>query len=93
MLSLHHQPEIWWLWVEPNHQPRAYETFEGINKARFTHTSRTRVTAILKPRHPRHFNKSHAACIGLAWGANETPIQERRLRFTAASAITRFAHL
>ena len=26
MLSLHHQPEIWWLWVESNHQPRAYET-------------------------------------------------------------------
>ncbi len=26
MLSLHHQPEIWWLWVELNHQPRAYET-------------------------------------------------------------------
>jgi hypothetical protein len=24
---LHHQPErIWWLWVESNHQPRAYET-------------------------------------------------------------------
>ncbi len=23
---LHHQPEIWWLWVELNHQPRAYET-------------------------------------------------------------------
>lgn len=26
MLSLHHQPETWWLWVELNHQPRAYET-------------------------------------------------------------------
>ena len=27
MLSLHHQPEnFWWLWVESNHQPRAYET-------------------------------------------------------------------
>jgi hypothetical protein len=27
MLSLHHQPvRIWWLWVESNHQPRAYET-------------------------------------------------------------------
>ncbi len=25
---LHHQPKsIWWLWVESNHQPRAYETF------------------------------------------------------------------
>jgi hypothetical protein len=24
--QLHHQPEIWWLWVELNHQPRAYET-------------------------------------------------------------------
>ena len=23
---LHHQPEGWWLWVELNHQPRAYET-------------------------------------------------------------------
>ena len=24
---LHHQPvRIWWLWVESNHQPRAYET-------------------------------------------------------------------
>ena len=23
---LHHQPEIWWLWVESNHQPSAYET-------------------------------------------------------------------
>ena len=27
MLSLHHQPEdFWWLRVESNHQPRAYET-------------------------------------------------------------------
>jgi hypothetical protein len=26
MLSLHHQPKLWWLWVELNHQPRAYET-------------------------------------------------------------------
>ncbi len=25
--QLHHQPKrIWWLWVELNHQPRAYET-------------------------------------------------------------------
>ena len=26
MLSLHHQPEFWWLRVESNHQPGAYET-------------------------------------------------------------------
>ena len=26
MLSLHHQPELWWLRVESNHQPSAYET-------------------------------------------------------------------
>src|SRR6476469_9704336 len=24
--QLHHQPETWWLWVDSNHQPRAYET-------------------------------------------------------------------
>ena len=26
MLSLHHQPVEWWLRVDSNHQPRAYET-------------------------------------------------------------------
>jgi len=50
--------------------------------ARLAHTSRTRVTAILNRNTHDIFNRSHASCLGLARGASETPIQERRLRFT-----------
>jgi hypothetical protein len=50
--------------------------------AQLANTSRTRVTAITEPQHPRHFVGSHAPCLGLARGPSETPIQERRLRFT-----------
>ncbi len=39
-----------------------------------------------KPKYSRHFNGSHAACIGLARGASETPIQKRRLRFTSSAS-------
>ena len=38
-----------------------------------------------EPQHPRYLDGSHAACIGVARGAGETPIQERRLRFTQGS--------
>src|SRR5438874_7258412 len=46
--------------------------------ARLAHTSRTRVTAILNLT-PTTFQRTHAACFGLARSAGETPLQDRSL--------------
>ena len=61
MLSLHHQPErFWWLWVESNHQPRAYETLALIP---FELHSRFRILETRGGVEPRAFHPALAGSV------------------------------